>query len=98
METRPITPEEWGLEAPSECGPGGLPQENSRKIWMQFFHVFAVVQFSETNPRTNVRQMACQGPNVLLFLVADRQDRPALVWNHPRSSVMAAQGTRSPGT
>jgi hypothetical protein len=52
---------EWAAALPTQAGPGDLDASLSRKIWMNFYHVYAVLMLSEVDIRTGNRGTSCLG-------------------------------------
>jgi hypothetical protein len=61
VEDRPIAQVEWVAGVPTVGGGPGDVAFTAKKIWMQFYHVYAVQQVSETDTRTGVRELVCPG-------------------------------------
>jgi hypothetical protein len=65
VETRSPSQAEWAAALPMEANVAGvlgdLGTSANRKIWMNFYHVYAVLQLSEVDFRTGNRGTSCLG-------------------------------------
>jgi hypothetical protein len=70
VETRSPSQAEWAATLPTQAAgaPGDLGASSSRKIFMNFYHVYAVLMLSEVDVRTGNRGTSCLGLIVLLPL------------------------------
>jgi len=65
VETRSPSQAEWAAALPMEANVAGvlgdLGTSANRKIWMNFYHVYAMLQLSEVDVRTGNRGTSCLG-------------------------------------